>query len=137
MSVKLDGREVKVGDRLWHFILGWGTVYTTANYTNCAYNRICVRFDLPNRIESFGTDGKSTSDGRNRGLFWDEIKFDIPPPPKKKIKKYQLLVWVPKKPETIAVTESFWQSTQEYDSRPNSYKAISIIKESEIEVDEE
>lgn len=87
MSVKLDGREVKVGDKLWDFEKDWVIVTFIANPKNNLYP---IHVKVADTINTYTESGKPFSTS-NRTLFWDEIKFDIPPPPKKKVKKWQ---WV-------------------------------------------
>lgn len=85
MSIKLDGREVKVGDRVWSFTHGWGTVVETSY---CVTDPLLIRWD-DRMLNATSYNSCGICYGRNRSLFWDEIKFDIPPPPKKKVKKWQ------------------------------------------------
>jgi len=83
-KIILDGREVKVGDRMWSAVSGYGVV--TSIYLADDYI-ICLRADGlgSNNYCSNGAFYK----GGPRCLFWSEPKFDPPPPPKRKVKKWQ------------------------------------------------
>lgn len=65
--------NVKVGDRVWDFIYGWGTITEDQYYT------IRVEFDSPKTM-TYRLNGKACIDHPQR-LFWDEIKFEIPTKP--------------------------------------------------------
>jgi hypothetical protein len=86
-------RDAKVGDRVWSPSWGWGTVVD--NDPNCDFP-ICVEFDAPfDANPRFKYDGKglnyyhneAVGVGKQPGIYWDEVKFEIPPRPKRKVKK--------------------------------------------------
>lgn len=71
-----DLSGAKVGDRLWSYMLGWGEVVKLYDKSHFP---IAVRFRH--------TTERYTSEGRYQVceppvIFWDEIFFDYPAPPK-------------------------------------------------------
>ena len=82
-------KNAKVGDRVWFFEYGWGTI------VNMFYGNeypIVFKSDT-NRFCNFMIDGKRVVNDINPSLFWDEIKFEIPEKPfnleeKLKIKEF-------------------------------------------------
>ena len=80
--ITLDGRELKVGDRLWSTAYGWVEVKQTEPD---------LAFAIRTTLGSYSASGKYSTYGP-RSLFWDEVKIDPPPPPKRKVKKWLWLV---------------------------------------------
>jgi len=78
MNVILDGREVKVGDKMWSFVVGWGEV--TAIDTFIVLKQGGEKYD-------FYEDGNFYS-ASPRCLFWDEVEV-VPPKPKLKVDKWR------------------------------------------------
>lgn len=73
---------IKVGDRVFHVINGWGTVVAIDKST------LPVNVDFDNDIQwDFTLDGKSHENDFGQSLFWDEVKITPPPRPKHKEKK--------------------------------------------------
>lgn len=82
-----DFSSVKVGDRLWSAVFGWGVVVDTCRVP------MMIRSELTNDIHSFTKDGKFYVDGL-QCLFWDEVKIVPPPKPKeKKITVKENIIW--------------------------------------------
>jgi hypothetical protein len=70
-----------VGKKVWDFMLGWGTITEfNINWQSPAF------VEFPHVGVSYHADGKMYY-GENQRLFWDEIKFEEPPKPKRKVKK--------------------------------------------------
>ena len=73
--MKLHGEEIKLGDRVWHILLGWKTV-----------SRIVP--DAANPIRTGGyslnSDGHESDTDKNPSIFWDEVHITPPPKPKPK-----------------------------------------------------
>ncbi len=70
--------NAKVGDRVWDFTLGKGTIIKIdRNITN----PIRVKFDRSGYIFRFKFNGKLNENDINPTLFWDEIKYEIPKKP--------------------------------------------------------
>lgn len=69
--------NAKVGDRVWDFVLGWGTI-EKMDYDNdpCI---VAVKFDNAH-FNTYMLDGR-TSDDLMPTLFWNKIKFEIPEKP--------------------------------------------------------
>lgn len=80
-------RDVKVGDRVWSTIGGWGTV---ERIDNGGFYPVVAKHDAPfpvaNELCSFTISGKAWAYGP-QCLFWDEVKIVPPPRPKRKVKK--------------------------------------------------
>ena len=74
--MKLHGEEIKLGDRVWHILLGWKTV-----------SRIVP--DAANPIRTGGyslnSDGYESDTDKNPSIFWDEVHITSPPKPKPEI----------------------------------------------------
>ena len=68
-------RNAKVGDRVWDFLKGWGTVIDTSWDEDYP---IFVKFDYEEFKTCFTYKGFADADDKNPTLFWDEIKFEIP-----------------------------------------------------------
>lgn len=66
-------KNAKVGERVWDFKYGWGTI---TNTRHSPQYQILVVFDK-GITESFMPTGAVEEEG-NQTLFWDEIKFEIP-----------------------------------------------------------
>ena len=83
--------DAQVGDRVWDFIFGWGTIKSIIPNSE---NPIQVTFDNYNREHRFDLDGKYNLTDINPFLFWDEIKFNIPEKPfnlEKELKKLEVI----------------------------------------------
>lgn len=70
--------KAKVGDRVWDFILGWGTVIEINNDDDFIYP-LTVEFE--NEQATYTFDGKRYMEDLNQRLFWKEIKFKAPEKP--------------------------------------------------------
>ncbi len=78
--------SAKVGDRVWSITNGWGTIL----YFGEKLNWFAVWFDKkPSRDgeTQYYLDGRRSVDDIRPTLFWSEVSFNIPPKPKKKVKK--------------------------------------------------
>lgn len=78
--------NARVGDRVWDFGLGWGNIATVEAVKSCDTQvsvTIDVQFDCRECI-TYNVQGVFVS---VRTLFWDEIKFEAPPRPKRMVKK--------------------------------------------------
>lgn len=80
--MKLHGEEVKVGDKVWHVINGWGEV-TELDEGSTDYP-ILVQWGGRGWFEWFTKDGKTYPElDETPTLFWQPIKFEIPRKPKR------------------------------------------------------
>jgi len=72
--------DVKIGDKVYDLVYGWGKIHTIED------DLFWVEFNIG--IETtYSFDGKNMyRDNINQTLFWDEIQFTIPEPPKKEYK---------------------------------------------------
>lgn len=68
-------RNAKVGDRVYDYLLGWGTI-TDTNWAK--YYPISVKFDYEEIERVFTREGFENEEDLNPRLFWNEIKFEIP-----------------------------------------------------------
>ena len=71
-------KNAEEGDRVWSFVNGWGRVVGIVEDSNFA---ISVRFNKDGLVESYTAKGHTCTSDINPTLFWDEIKFNIPPKP--------------------------------------------------------
>jgi hypothetical protein len=76
--------DAQVGDRVWDFRYGFGEIILIAQSKNYPLR---VKFPYVDGAMTYTLDGKHYSNEAFLSLFWDEIKFDIPPSPKRKVKK--------------------------------------------------
>lgn len=124
--ITLDGKEVKVGDKLWSFSYGWGNaIYVNLN---------CFQVEFNKKFCTYISGIAITETART--LFWDEIKFDIPKPPKSKVKKWKWLMKCPSIQPDYFVTGSFYSDHQSAEYACPGETALFAISDSEIEVDE-
>ena len=74
--MKLQGEEIKPGDRVWHILLGWQTV-----------SRIVPDAAYPIRTGgySLNSDGHESDTDKSPSIFWDEVHITPPPKPKPEI----------------------------------------------------
>jgi len=75
--------DAKVGDRVWSIEFGWGRVINT-NFDHSF--PILVEFEEKKFSVSYTPFGQRFLETKQT-LFWDEIKFEIPAKPKKKVRK--------------------------------------------------
>lgn len=73
---------IKVGDRVWSVVFGWGEVKHIDNFCG-------VTFDsTPTQLFWFCWSGHPDGDkAMLQTLFWDEVKITPPPKPKRMVKK--------------------------------------------------
>ena len=96
-------KDASEGDKVWSIEYGWGKVICVDSFG------IYVSFSI--------TEQWYTYDGKNRStncysyssfkptLFWDEVKFDVPPKPVPKVEKW---LWVYKGTGVYHVTTSYY-----------------------------
>ena len=74
--MKLQGEEIKPGDRVWHILQGWKTV-----------SRIVPDAAYPIRTGgySLNSDGYESDTDKSPSIFWDEVHITPPPKPKPEI----------------------------------------------------
>ena len=84
--------KAKVGDKVWSFRWGFGII----EYVTYGDFPIGVQFDndKTKNTATYTTNGKYRRD-EAQDLFWDEVKFEIPKQPKRKVKKYIALTKTP------------------------------------------
>lgn len=68
--------DAKIGDKVWDFQNGWGVIVDldSGDYP------IIVEFHA-GAVVSYTTRGHFHSDGANPSLFWDVVRFEVPPKP--------------------------------------------------------
>lgn len=81
--------NAKIGDKVWSIRHGWGKIYSIKPENEIYLLK--VEFDSyinqNNYTVSFTFEGKSFRLDKNPTLYWDELEFDIPKPPKRLVKK--------------------------------------------------
>lgn len=86
-------RRAKVGDRVWSYLDGWGTIIDTSFGQEGYSFPIRVQYS-DSDTECYTTCGKLYNRNINPTLFWDEIKFDIPDKPLPELEvDTKVLVW--------------------------------------------
>lgn len=72
-------RNAQVGDRVWDFVLGWGTITSIKEKSDFP---LTLMFDYKEDYYYIYTlEGKKYRSDLHPRLFWDEIKFEIPEKP--------------------------------------------------------
>jgi len=76
--------DAKVGDKVWSFVYGWGCILSITKFWIQVENelpsgRVFVEYDLNGKFYY-------SKERSSQVLFWSEIKFEIPPMPKRKVK---------------------------------------------------
>ena len=72
--MKLHGEEIKVGDKVWDIIEGWGIVERIDSNN----------FPIVVSGHSYNSKGKDNTLDINPTIFWDEVHITPPPKPKPK-----------------------------------------------------
>lgn len=136
--------DAKVGDRVWDFIFGWGTIY---DIILDDYYPIKVEFEK-DIIRSYTLDGALFKGSKeNPSLFWDEIKFEIPKRPfnledfiykKLKLKKFiphesnYFLFWDNNSQKISYDINREWEYLQPYFEKENIKFVIKTLNEKGI-----
>lgn len=69
-------RNAKIGDRVWDYLCGWGTIIEISN-DNRSFYPLVVEFGKKEQ-GTYTFNGKRYIEELNQRLFWEEIKFEIP-----------------------------------------------------------
>jgi hypothetical protein len=75
--------NARAGDRVWSVEHGWGEIIQILPHKDCKLN-VLVGED---RIVAITEDGKNSPQERAQRWFWDEVKIEAPPRPKRKVKR--------------------------------------------------
>ncbi len=91
-------RKAKVGDRVWDVGYGWGSVVLLLAHSVFTMKVLFESFNGGSIKVYYTHDGhEQRSDQKgynpNQTLFWDEIKFEIPPAPKRAVIK-DVEIWL-------------------------------------------
>ena len=135
-------KNAKVGDRVWSFEFGWGTIIEIKH--NITFP-ILVKFSEISASYpcSFTFSGKRFNETKQT-LFWDEIKFEIP---KRKVKKW-IAVCVFDKIRLVMVKNSSLGKTDTlldvnsdalalFDTKEEALKCVPCVKYTfEVEIEE-
>ena len=76
-------KDAKVGDKVWSVQEGWGEISQVD--LGCEWP-VMVEFQK-GRQRTYAFDGREYPDHQHPTLFWDEVKIDPPPRPKRKVKR--------------------------------------------------
>jgi len=93
---------IKVGDKVWHFEYGWGTVVELLKASDLDgknfnplndFDLIEIKFDnVYFGCGYFDLNGVAFYSNGNQTLFWGEVKFEIPKKPKIELRKEEYLI---------------------------------------------
>ena len=137
-------KNAKVGDRVWDFSNGWGTIERTDFDINYP---ILVKFDNGNNDDSFTYEGFKNRIHKNPTLFWNEIKFETPKKPfnlkeflrenlEPKEFEYEksnyYLVWDSREEEFDYSYSSFHESITPYFKRENMQIVVDTLNRESI-----
>ena len=81
-KIELDGREVKVGDRLYSLLHGWVTVELIRDVSHIY--RLFLKIDTGSTV-SFTAEGLFNIGHVTRTLYWDVPVVSTPKPPKRMV----------------------------------------------------
>ena len=133
----INGREVKVGDRLYSYLFAsWGEVIKKNGIVDMDI-RYPIRVLFPSiGEETYTSDGRFRLDYRSQDLFWNEVSITPPEPPKKKVKKWQWLYR--SEGESVSITPKPYRTFEEasLDNPSLRTRLIGPCKESEVEIEE-
>jgi hypothetical protein len=123
MNKKSDFSGARVGDRVWSMNWGWGTIARdcTKTYSTPTNNYFKVDFGTEKYLQ-YNIEGRKAIIGvgyePKQTLFWDEIEFEIPDPPKREVKvrcKGYVNVWFDRGsvwPNPIPATEALAEGVE-------------------------
>lgn len=87
-ELTLHGFPIKLGDRVWSFASGWGTV-TAFNPVFADY-KLRVKHDNE-IVRTYTTDGKEFLHDKGAILHWNEVVFEFPAKPCPPVFEYKIL----------------------------------------------
>ena len=102
-----------LGERVWSLNHGWGTIDKIIKDSYYPIRVMCN-----NGIHGFTRDGRE-SDNAPQTLFFDVVKFEIPPEPRQKVKK-EMDVWINYYPNFLDYGYGIWGKM---DIHPSKEKA--------------
>ena len=129
-KIYMDGRELKVGDKVWSLLHGW--IQYIGNNPRSTY---LLKFRHGNVSVNYPKDFAWSCAGSKRLLFWNEVTIDPPAPPKQKVKKWR---WVCRYQATqqLTVTAQHYANAAELEREYPCYSAVQAIVSTEITVEE-
>ena len=128
--MKLDGKEIELGSKMWSPIGGWGKVI---NMDDIGWFE--VHFGERECTEIFSFEGAFYRNGP-RCIFWDEIDL-TPPNPKMKVKKWRWAYeWHDNGLVFNNVTGHMTEKEMNSRIRCSNGEMIGKIESTEIEVEE-
>lgn len=123
-----------IGRRVWDLTRGFGTIsdYDDKENNLDSVYIVTVRYDTHGEL-SYSTTGKYLP-FLNPQLFWDELKFEEPPKPKRKIKR-QTELWgnVYLHPQAYTITYSSREEADKYACKSNRVACVRLTGEYEVE----
>ena len=127
MSVVLDGKEVKIGDKMWSFITGWGVVEEISDF---------ISISSKSGLHSFYRAGSFHQD-TPRCLFWDEVVVE-PPKPKVPVEKWKWVLVIHDGGHTCeSVTGTYFSEKGIIEAcRHQTTEVVGRIQETKIVVEE-
>lgn len=127
MSIKLDGYKVKIGDKVFDILKGWGKVSSITFHPQFP---IAVDFEYSSEC-SYTLEGKYLLQDNQRRLYWDEPKFVIPKKPKPKVNKY-LVVF--RSSLGYGISSNYYKDKEDFVSKMGNLTFVHLILESVISV---
>ena len=129
MSRETTFENAKVGDKVWDSVIGtWGYIKELKYGEEFS---IIVHFYGMGK-ERYYTQKGVSSYGQNQILFWDEVKFEVPVRPKRKVKK-KVKSWANIYDDGVVRTHA--EPREALDNA--SHNAIKVAFPIEIEYEEE
>ena len=111
--------NARAGDRVWSDEHGWGEIIQILPHKDCKLN-VLVGED---RVVAITEDGKNSPQERAQRWFWDEVKIEAPPRPKRKVKR-TIEGWANVYPNELL---TFHDSKEDADNEV-SYNRIACVK---------
>lgn len=128
--------NAKVDERVWVTHLGWCKIASfdfVSDYPIKLRPEDVSLRDSPYNMLTSNLDGKILSRGP-QCVFYDEIKFSVPPPPKRKVKKYIRILAMSACQHIIVGDDT--GHTRYYDTRSNAAGIEGEFITAEVEVEE-
>lgn len=128
--ITLHGEEIRVGDKVWDILRGWGTV----SELHEDFTPHPIRVQFPKVNVWFTEDGKRRGSVPIPTLVWQPIDFEIPKKPKPKERAWQWIFFNYQSNRFGITTKHFSTVDDFYSSYPkSSCKAVEPYLQSEIE----
>lgn len=123
--ITLHGEEVKVGDRVWHWVKGWGEVIGLDDEST-SYP---ILVHWKDSDEWYTEDGKFHIVDKTPILYWQPLKFEPPKKPKQ-VKTEKACQWVCK---SLTPENYYYLTVRHYATKEEVYRVLGSMGHRVIE----